>query len=170
MQLKYFNLNTEAGKLALKTLLDTAPNSVKIFIEFDSNKYLFVGNTLADVLNEDNYHGFDVNIAIASTITAGARIFMSAFKNNPLYNLFYSDTDSIVIDRLLNARLVGAALGLLKLEHTITRAVFLARKVYVSVAVIKPSILLKIDCPTSAWGQSQRPLANVSLQMSHPRQ
>lgn len=125
-----FNLNTEAGKLALKNLLDTAPNSVKDFIEFDSNKYLFVRNTLADLLNEDNYHGSDVNIAIASTISAGARIFMSAFKNNPLYNLFYSDTDSIVIDKLLNPRLVGTALGLLKLEHTITRAVFLAPKVY----------------------------------------
>jgi hypothetical protein len=125
-----FNLNTEAGKLALKSLLDTAPNSVKDFIEFDSNKYLFVRNTLADVLNEDNYHGSDVNIAIASTITAGARIFMSAFKNNPLYNLYYSDTDSIVIDKLLNPRLVGAALGLLKLEYVITRAVFLAPKVY----------------------------------------
>lgn len=125
-----FNLNTEAGKLALKNLLDTAPNSVKDFIEFDSNKYLFVRNTLANVLNEDNYHGSDVNIAIASTITAGARIFMSAFKNNPLYNLYYSDTDSIVIDKLLNPRLVGAALGLLKLEYVITRAVFLAPKVY----------------------------------------
>ena len=125
-----FNLNTEAGRLALKSLLDTAPNSVKDFIEFDSNKYLFVKDTIAGVLNEDSYHGSDVNIAIASTITAGARIFMSAFKNNPLYNLYYSDTDSIVIDKLLNPRLVGAALGLLKLEYVITRAVFLAPKVY----------------------------------------
>jgi hypothetical protein len=125
-----FNLNTEAGKLALKNLLDTAPNSVKDFIEFDSNKYLFVKDTIAGILNEDSYHGSDVNIAIASTITAGARIFMSAFKNNPLYNLYYSDTDSIVIDKTLNPRLVGAALGLLKLEYVISRAVFLAPKVY----------------------------------------
>jgi hypothetical protein len=129
-KVEIFNLNIDADKLALKTLLDTAPNSVKDFIEFDSNKYLFVKDTLSEVFNEDSYHGSDVNIALASTITAGARIFMSAFKNNPLYNLYYSDTDSIVIDQLLNPRLVGAALGLLKLEHTISRAVFLAPKVY----------------------------------------
>ena len=125
-----FNLNTEAGRLAMKSLLDSAGDSVKDFIEFDNNKYLFVRNTLADLLNEDSFHGSDVNIAVASTITAGARIFMSAFKNNSLYNLFYSDTDSIVIDKLLNPILVGSALGQLKLEHVITRAVFLAPKVY----------------------------------------
>jgi hypothetical protein len=125
-----FNLNTDAGKLGLKTLLDSAPNSVKDFIEFDNNKYLFVKDTIAGVFNEDSYHGTDVNIAVASTITAGARIFMSAFKNNPLYNLYYSDTDSIVIDQALDPRLVGDALGLLKLEHTISKAVFLAPKVY----------------------------------------
>jgi hypothetical protein len=55
---------------------------------------------------------------------------MSAFKNNGLYNLYYSDTDSIVIDQALDPRLVGAGLGLLKLEHLISRAVFLAPKVY----------------------------------------
>jgi hypothetical protein len=114
----------------LKSLLDAAPNSVKDFIEFDSNKYLFVRDVIADVFNEDSYHGTDVNIAIASTITAGARIFMSAFKNNNLYNLYYSDTDSIVIDQMLNPRLVGTALGLLKLENVISKAVFLAPKVY----------------------------------------
>ena len=129
-KVEIFNLNSESGKLALKSLLDTAPNSVKDFIEFDSNRYLFVRDVIADVFNEDSYHGTDVNIAIASTITAGARIFMSAFKNNSLYNLYYSDTDSIVIDRLLNPRLVGTALGQLKLEHVISKAVFLAPKVY----------------------------------------
>lgn len=127
-----FNLNTDAGKLALRSLLDTAPNTVKEFIEFDDNKYIFARNALSEVFNDevDTYHGSDVNVAISSTISAGARIFMSAFKNNNLYNLYYSDTDSIVIDRLLNPRLVGTALGQLKLEHVISKAVFLAPKVY----------------------------------------
>jgi hypothetical protein len=125
-----FNLNTDAGKLALNSLLDTARHSVKDLIEFDNNKYLFVRDALSELFNEDSNHGTDINIAIASTITAGARLYMSAFNNNESYNLYYSDTDSIVIDQPLDPRLVGDKLGQLKLEHVIDRAVFLAPKVY----------------------------------------
>ena len=125
-----FNLNSEAGKLALKSLLDVAGSSIQDFIEFDSNKYLFVRDAIADVFNDEPYHGSDVNIAIASTITAGARVFMSIFKNNLNFNLYYSDTDSAVTDRPLPAELVGPALGQMKLEYTIKKAVFLAPKVY----------------------------------------
>jgi hypothetical protein len=125
-----FNLNTDEGKLGLKTLLDAADVSILDFIEFDNNKYLFVRNALSELFNEDSYHGTDINIAIASTITAGARLYMSAFKNNESYNLYYSDTDSIVIDQPLDPRLVGDKLGQLKLEHLISKAIFLAPKVY----------------------------------------
>jgi len=125
-----FNLNSEEGKKAQRDLLDTAGESIIDFIELGDNKYIFIRNILSDIFNEDSYHGSDVNIAIASTITAGARVYMSAFKNQSAYNLYYSDTDSIVIDKPLNPRLVGNKLGQLKLEHTISKAVFLAPKVY----------------------------------------
>jgi hypothetical protein len=125
-----FNLNTEAGKLAMKELLDRAGESVQDFIELEDNKYVFIINTLSNVFNEDSYHGSDVNIAIASTITAGARVHMSTFKNSDTYKLYYSDTDSIVIDQPLSDEYVGGKLGQLKLEHTISKAVFLAPKVY----------------------------------------
>lgn len=78
----------------------------------------------------DNFHGLEVNIAIASAITAGARMWMSTFKNNPNFNIYYTDTDSIVVDKMLPADLVGEALGQTKLEYIIDRAVFLAPKVY----------------------------------------
>ena len=55
---------------------------------------------------------------------------MSAFKNNPKFNLYYSDTDSIVIDQELGPKAVGDKLGQFKLEHSISRAAFLAPKVY----------------------------------------
>ena len=80
--------------------------------------------------SSDLYHGQDINVALASAITAGARNYMSYFKNNPKFNLYYSDTDSVVIDSKLPAELVGKDLGQLKLEHIIKRAVFLAPKVY----------------------------------------
>jgi hypothetical protein len=53
---------------------------------------------------EEMYHGLDVNIAIASAITSEARVYMSNFKNNPNFKLYYSDTDSIVIDKPLPRR------------------------------------------------------------------
>lgn len=92
------------------------------FIPNDNTKHLFNDETVT--------HQMDVNIAIASAITAYARIHMSQFKNNPLFNLYYSDTDSITIDKELPAEMIGNALGQLKLEHVISKAVFLAPKVY----------------------------------------
>jgi hypothetical protein len=80
--------------------------------------------------NEDSYHGIDTNIALASSITSEARILMSTFKNNPKYRLYYSDTDSGIFDTELPIELVGSALGQVKLEHVISKAVFLAPKVY----------------------------------------
>lgn len=79
---------------------------------------------------DDYYHGSEVNVAIASAITAEARIFMSQFKNDPNFKLYYSDTDSAVANKPLPDHLVGTALGQVKLEYTIKKAVFLAPKVY----------------------------------------
>jgi DNA polymerase elongation subunit (family B) len=56
---------------------------------------------------------------------------MSQFKNNPNFNLYYSDTDSIYIDKPLPDDLVNSkVLGLMKLENVCTKAIFLAPKVY----------------------------------------
>lgn len=79
---------------------------------------------------EDMYHGLDVNVAIASTVTAGARCLMSQVKNTGDMNVYYTDTDSIITDSPLAPSLVGDKLGQFKLECEITRAVFLAPKVY----------------------------------------
>jgi hypothetical protein len=126
-----FNLNLDSDRLALRKLLDSAGPSIQDHIELDDNKYLFVRNTLSNLFeNEEQYHGADVNIAIASTITAAARVHMSQFKNNPNFNLYYSDTDSIVIDQPLSNKFIGKELGQLKLEHTISKGVFIAPKVY----------------------------------------
>jgi hypothetical protein len=60
----------------------------------------------------------NVSISIASAITAYARIHMSQFKNNPNFNLYYSDTDSIYINKPLPAEFISSTeLGKLKLEN-----------------------------------------------------
>jgi hypothetical protein len=73
----------------------------------------------------------NITIAIASAITAYARIHMSQFKNNPNFNLYYSDTDSIYIDRALPDHFISnTILGKMKLEYILIDAIFLAPKVY----------------------------------------
>lgn len=128
-----FDISTEEGKEKFKEMLDIMGESIKEYIEIDTDKYIIVRDSLINLKYDetlDMYHGQDVNIAIASAITSYARVHMSAFKNNPNYNLYYSDTDSIVIDKALDPSFVGNVLGQLKLEHTIKKAVFLAPKVY----------------------------------------
>jgi hypothetical protein len=49
---------------------------------------------------------------------------LSYFKNNPNFRLYYSDTDSIIIDTPLPDYLVGTKLGQVKLEHVINRGIF----------------------------------------------
>ena len=55
---------------------------------------------------------------------------MSQIKNNPLFELLYTDTDSAFTDKSIDSKLIGTKLGQLKLEHDFLKAVFLAPKVY----------------------------------------
>lgn len=84
-------------------------------------------NTLLDSTKETH----NVNIAIASAITAYARIHMTQFKNNPDFNLFYTDTDSIYIDKPLSLELVSNTdLGKMKLENKLNKSIFISPKIY----------------------------------------
>lgn len=60
----------------------------------------------------------NINIAIASAVTAYARIHMSQFKNNQnLPNLYYTDTDSLYFDGTISDSFISnTELGKLKLE------------------------------------------------------
>jgi hypothetical protein len=78
-----------------------------------------------------NLETHNVNVGIAAAITAYARIHMSKFKNNPNFNLFYTDTDSAYLDRPLPDYMVSnTELGKMRLEYVLDKAVFLAPKVY----------------------------------------
>ena len=97
----------------------------KILVIYRSNQKDI--NTLLDGHKESH----NVSIGIASAITSYARIHMSQFKNNLNYNLYYTDTDSIYIDKPLPENLVNdKILGKMKLENIINKAIFLAPKVY----------------------------------------
>jgi hypothetical protein len=119
----------------LINILKTYGESLEDYIKIDNN-YVIVRDNLSNYKYDDQddmYHGLDVNVGIASAITSGGRIWMSLLKNNPNYNLYYSDTDSIVIDQPLPSKLLGNEIGLFKLEYILKDAVFLGPKIYAGI-------------------------------------
>ena len=88
--------------------------------------------------NSDKFSdsSLNVNIAIGIATSSYARIHMSKFKNNPKYNLYYTDTDSIYTDQPLPSHLLNdRKLGCMKLENVLTDFVAIAPKVYGGVTV-----------------------------------
>jgi len=76
----------------------------------------------------------NTNVAIASAVTAYSRMIINTYKLEAIKlgaELYYSDTDSMVINRPLPAELVdNAELGKLKLEYKIKEGIFIIPKVY----------------------------------------
>lgn len=76
------------------------------------------------------------NVAISAAVTAYGRINMIKYKTLPGYQIFYTDTDSIFVDKPLPDNLVGDDLGFMKNEliklntKIIERALFLGNKKY----------------------------------------
>lgn len=144
-------MNSLYGKFGMKSVT----TKIEIISNEDLTKYLDKYNTsIADIIYLENnivliintnefkpssdtpftemvlIHKMDTNVGIASAISAYSRIYMSQFKKNPKYKLYYSDTDSAVFNAPLPPHMVGTELGQMKLEYTISKAVFLAPKVY----------------------------------------
>lgn len=125
-------ITNEVEQIEFDKMIDALGTDIQDIIKFDNN-YIVIKKDFVDLYyNEklDMFHGTDVNVGIASAITAEARIHMTYFKNNPNFNLYYSDTDSAFLDKELPDNMVGKDLGQVKLENTINKAVFLAPKVY----------------------------------------
>jgi len=79
----------------------------------------------------DRYNLANISLPMAMFVTAYARMVMSKYKVKYADNLYYSDTDSIVLDKPLPDSVVSdTQLGLFKLEHEIQEGVFIAPKVY----------------------------------------
>lgn len=73
------------------------------------------------------------NVAIASAITALARVHMSQFKNQSNFKLFYTDTDSAITDKPLPDNLIGKNLGQMDLENTYSKFITFGPKFYAGV-------------------------------------
>ena len=94
--------------------------------EISINKY----NELLNSLDSKN-HDLNMAVHISSAITAYARIYMHKFKNEYKDNLYYSDTDSLILNKELSTNLISTTeLGKFKLEGKIKRGFFIAPKLY----------------------------------------
>ena len=133
-------MNSLFGRFAMKPIL-----SIQKFIGKEEFKFLTEKYLIEDYLDLGD-HGYfvsyidifkttkepNISISIASAITAYSRVFMSKFKNNApsVFKLFYSDTDSIFVDRDLPKDLIGNEIGQFKLEYIFKEVVFLGPKIY----------------------------------------
>ena len=120
-----YDTSTDDGLQFFKEMIDILGYSIKDYIKID-NYFILLRDSIMDIKydeKEDMYHGQDINVAVASAITAGARVHMSYFKNNPLFNLYYSDTDSAVTDQPLPQDMIGTELGQMKLEYIINKSI-----------------------------------------------
>lgn len=87
--------------------------------------------------NDDDFYkktNKNINISIASFITSYARIFMVKMLTDKGYKVYYTDTDSIFIDKPLDEKLIHSKkLGFLKLEYILDEFVCIGPKVYAGV-------------------------------------
>jgi DNA polymerase type B, organellar and viral len=76
----------------------------------------------------------NISISTSAMINSYARIEMNKIKLDLLKkgaNLYYSDTDSLVIDKNIDITyLIGSEIGKFKLEHDINEAYFISNKTY----------------------------------------
>jgi hypothetical protein len=70
------------------------------------------------------------SIAAAAATSAYSRILLNKYVNIPGNLAIYTDTDSVVLRHKLPDKMVGKALGNMKLEHIINKGIFIAPKTY----------------------------------------
>ena len=69
---------------------------VKNLIDLNNNKYLIsIHYSNPQVELDDSEDNININIGIAAAITSYARIYMSTFLSKIIFDVCYTDTDSI---------------------------------------------------------------------------
>ena len=93
---------------------------------------------------------------------------MSIFKNNPNMTLYYSDTDSVIIDKELDPKYVGPSLGQLKLECRIKKFVSIAAKFYF-IETKEGKIILKVkglNMPDNAFSLNYKKNKHLNIKVN----
>lgn len=106
------------NKYPVKNIINVTEN-IKVFLVHSNVSFDLIKKTNSDLtinLMKQPKQIVKSNVAIASAITAYARIAMMKFKNIPGLKVYYTDTDSIFVNQELPAELVGDEIGQMKDE------------------------------------------------------
>ena len=135
-------MNSLYGRFGMKNV-----QTESLFVNESDLRLLNVALVSSMKLDEDLYFiestvedskDFEINVGIASAITAYSRVHMQrikkyCFDNN--INIYYFDTDSLFVDKPLPDYMISSDLGALKLEYIFKEAVFLGPKIYAGILV-----------------------------------
>jgi hypothetical protein len=93
-EIEIFNVSDPIDQESFNDMFELWAESIRDLVEIDyaevKYKILVRNSVFAYKYDEKDelFHGTDINIALASAITAGARVHMSYFKNNPNFKLY----------------------------------------------------------------------------------
>ena len=158
------------NKYPVKKMIDITDNLKLLLIhnnlDFDVIKKL--KTELSPTLYQQTQSKVKANIAIASAVTAYARIEMMKYKTLDDINVYYSDTDSIFVDKPLPDHLIGKELGQMKDElggGLIEKAYFFGIKKYAYIdnkAVVK-SVFSGIPRNNLSWDDIEKIASKENL-------
>ena len=105
-------------------------SNIEIENYIDLHDSLFVNYVDNSELNNESKS----SISIASAVTAYSRSYMYNIIKDNIQNIYYSDTDSLYLDRELPKELVDSnELGKFKLEYIFKNSVYLGPKIYAGI-------------------------------------
>jgi len=106
-------------------------------MNFGDNYLVEVEDDETRAISDDRTETHNINISIASIVTAYVRVLMSEFKNNSMLKIYYTNTNSIYTDlnsdninKIINNIVDPTKLDKLKLESVSIVAIFISPKMY----------------------------------------
>ena len=146
-------LNCLYGRIGIRDITDNIKivNNKDIDKIIKTHNYSFIreiddkGSLIKSDINEDNekllileknlnYNKsksiLNYNVAIAAAVTSYARMLINEYKMMDGYEVIYSDTDSIVLNKELPKEYVNNDIGKMKLEFIIKEGYFVNLKTY----------------------------------------
>jgi len=87
-------------------------------------------NDIPEIKIDKRKRGSLSSLPLAVHITATARYGIYKFKFIPNNPLIYTDTDYVILPKILDSNYIGKELGDMKLENKISKGIFIAKKLY----------------------------------------
>ena len=115
---------------AIDFLMDSNKDIIDHYVFDNGTEFVRYVENLPEEKTDNVVNGPNVSIAIASAVVASCRIKINQLKHLKGVKIYYSDTDSVYVDKPLPSNLIGTKLGQLKLENHIKIGYFIAPKVY----------------------------------------